>query len=642
MSRIGAVILLLALLLSTGSAHAADADPCAAAAAARPGWTEQESWTWGRICAGLPADLMVPYAGEPAKRRLSPGFLAALIFDPALRALVPHQGLRIASASFEGRLDLANAAPGFEIAIERSEFAGDVDLHGLVDAADVSFAASRFLGRLDLDGAKLGGDLDLDATTAEDVSMRRATIAGSLAMDRIAIAKGLDLERISVAHNLSLRRSSLSGINLLAASVASDLTLDDSSIAGWAWIENLQLGSDLYLRRAHLMKTDLLNDSISGNLVMTGTTATERLNLKGTKIGGDALLDNGRFSGIVMSDADVGYGLRLDGSHVSGPLMLAASHVGHLLSLGKLAVFDDEVDANYAKIDGGAILTGAQFAGDVLMNGVSIGQSLSVTGDASIAGRLRMTFAHVGANVDLTGGRFNAVDLTGTSIGAEIRLASKGLSAIAWSPAGRLTLRNVDAKALQDLPEAWPAVVDLEGFTYQQLGGYHESEGTDVGARDATSFVDWLAKQKQYSPQPYRTLAGVLRNSGYPEKARAILYAGNMRAWQGESGLVWWYDALRWAIIGFGVYPERSALWILVLVPLGAIVFGFEPTVRFRAMRPVDRLMYSFDALLPFITLRQEHNSFDLQAWPKYYLYFHKVMGYVLIAFLLAALTGGG
>jgi hypothetical protein len=50
-------------------------------------------------------------------------------------------------------------------------------------------------------------------------------------------------------------------------------------------------------------------------------------------------------------------------------------------------------------------------------------------------------------------------------------------------------------------------------------------------------------------------------------------------------------------------------------------------------------LIYSLDALLPFVTLRTEHTSYDLQSWPKYYLYFHKIMGYVLIAFLLSALT---
>ena len=87
-----------------------------------------------------------------------------------------------------------------------------------------------------------------------------------------------------------------------------------------------------------------------------------------------------------------------------------------------------------------------------------------------------------------------------------------------------------------------------------------------------------------------------------------MLYAGNLREWHESTGLAWLWQAMRWAIIGFGLYPERSALWILVLVPLGAIIFGFEPAVRLRAMRPVDRLIYSLDALLPFITLRSEHN----------------------------------
>jgi len=119
-----------------------------------------------------------------------------------------------------------------------------------------------------------------------------------------------------------------------------------------------------------------------------------------------------------------------------------------------------------------------------------------------------------------------------------------------------------------------------------------------------------------------------------------VLYAGSLREWHNSTGLAWLWQVMRWAIIGFGLYPQRAGLWILALVPLGAIIFGFDPSVRLRAMRFIDRLIYSLDALLPFITLRSEHNSFDLQSWPKYYLYFHKVMGYVLIAFLLAAVTG--
>jgi hypothetical protein len=287
------------------------------------------------------------------------------------------------------------------------------------------------------------------------------------------------------------------------------------------------------------------------------------------------------------------------------------------------------------------VLTQSRFAKGIDLDGITIGNSLSITEDASIVGPLRMTFAHIGANVDLTAGSFNSVDLTGTSIGAEIRLASNGYAAIAWGLRARLTLRNVSAKALQDLPNAWPAELHLEGFTYQQLGGYREAGGAnDVTARDASTFVDWLAKQPQYSPQPYRTLSDVLRSAGYADKAKQVLYAGSLREWHGATGVNWWWQAMRWAFIGFGLYPQRSALWILALVPLGAFIFGFDPAVRLRTMRFIDRLFYSFDALLPFITLRIEHGAFDLQAWPKYYLYFHKVMGYVLIAFLLAALTG--
>jgi hypothetical protein len=194
---------------------------------------------------------------------------------------------------------------------------------------------------------------------------------------------------------------------------------------------------------------------------------------------------------------------------------------------------------------------------------------------------------------------------------------------------------------LQDLPDAWPTELDLEGFTYQQLGGYRESGGAnDVTARDSSTFIDWLAKQPQYSPQPYRTLSDVLKAAGYSDKAKEVLYAGNLRQWRDSSDFAWAWNALRWAIIGFGLYPQRAGIWILVLVPLGAVIFGFDPAIRLRQMRFIDRLIYSFDALLPFVTLRAEHNSFDMQGWPKYYLYFHKVMGYVLIAFLLAALTG--
>jgi uncharacterized protein YjbI with pentapeptide repeats len=618
-------------------------EPNACLAAAKPSWTKSEIWAWAQICAGQPADFDARLPGTPIGNDLSLGFISAILFDPTVRGQVPHGGVHIAGAHFTDALALSYASLGFELALERSDFLGNVDLHGFSDTADVSFAGSRFTSLINLDGAKFGGNLAFnDGAEAAYLSMVRANIGGSANFDTLSIVRGLDLERINIAHNLSLRGVKLPGVDLLGASVAGDVTFRDAKISGWAWLENLNVGSDLFMEKMHLARTDLPGASIGGNLVMTGSEVAGPLNMKGIKIGGDLSMDGAaKFQSIALPDADVAYNLRLGNAHVAGPLSLPGAHIGHLLALGPLAVFDGEVAVQYTHIDGAAVLSQSHFAKDVDFDGTVIGQSLIIANDASIAGSLRVTFAHIGANVDFTAGSFNSVDLTGTTIGAEIRLASKGYASIAWGPKARLTLRNVSAKALQDLPNAWPTELDLEGFTYQQLGGYREAGGTeDVAARGAQSFIDWLAKQPQYSPQPYRTLADVLRNSGYADKAKQVLYAGSMRDWQGSSGFAWLWQTMRWAIIGFGLYPQRSALWLLVLVPLGAIVFGYDPAVRLRAMRPLDRLVYSFDALLPFVTLRIEHNAFDLQSWPKYYLYFHKVMGYVLIAFLLAALTG--
>src|SRR5262249_38688733 len=157
------------------------------AAAARPGWSAAESWVWGRICVGAPADL------DPAgPRRLSAAFIQSLFFDPQLKSLVPHTGIHIAGGEVEGPLDLGNAAPGYELTLERMRFLGDVDLHGLTAAENISFAQSHFLGYLDLDGASFAGNLDLSGVIlAGELRLVRASIGGTAAFDDLAVRRGV-------------------------------------------------------------------------------------------------------------------------------------------------------------------------------------------------------------------------------------------------------------------------------------------------------------------------------------------------------------------------------------------------------------------------------------------------------------------
>ena len=49
---------------------------------------------------------------------------------------------------------------------------------------------------------------------------------------------------------------------------------------------------------------------------------------------------------------------------------------------------------------------------------------------------------------------------------------------------------------------------------------------------------------------------------------------------------------------------------------------------------------YSLDLLLPVIKLRERHYDVDLTGRTRYYFYFHQMMGYLLVSFLIAGLSG--
>jgi len=74
------------------------------------------------------------------------------------------------------------------------------------------------------------------------------------------------------------------------------------------------------------------------------------------------------------------------------------------------------------------------------------------------------------------------------------------------------------------------------------------------------------------------------------------------------------------------------------LVAIGALVF--RRTEEARKNRMPYGIAYSVDMLLPIIKLRERHYDIDLPGWPRYYFYFHKIMGYVLASFLIAGLSG--
>jgi hypothetical protein len=127
--------------------------------------------------------------------------------------------------------------------------------------------------------------------------------------------------------------------------------------------------------------------------------------------------------------------------------------------------------------------------------------------------------------------------------------------------------------------------LNLAGFVYTRFG---------AGPTDAKSRLDWLARQPadQFTPQPYRQLAKVLREAGDNVGARRVQVAmENSRHEHEKLGLFGrpWHWIL-WATIGYGYKPERALWCALGIVMLGFFLFGFG--YRDGAITPTDKDAY--------------------------------------------------
>jgi hypothetical protein len=260
-------------------------------------------------------------------------------------------------------------------------------------------------------------------------------------------------------------------------------------------------------------------------------------------------------------------------------------------------------------------------------------------------------FAWIGSNLDLSGATLADLDLTATTITGELRLGSGiGHLPTNWVSASRMVLRNTTVGAIQDADiktDSWPMNLELEGFSYSRLGGLGAMGAADISQRDSKWFIAWLERDKTFSPQPSEQLADLLRESGYPAKANAILYATRDRArreaCERHEWLRWFGLTILQLTIGYGLGGRYfRVLWWLggftavgVLVLLGSIE---------RPDWDLFKMAWaSFDQALPIVKLNEGHEKFILEThnnWVIAYFYFQKLVGYVLGGCLGAGLAG--
>ena len=589
-------------------------------------------------------------------------FMRRSEFDEVdLRGAKIGDQLGMVGSTFTGKLNMDSISIGGSLfmsdeesdegVLRETEF-GEVILRGANIGHQLSMVGATFKGKLAMGSISVGRSLLMMKAKFGEVDLRGAKIDDQLAMEEATFAGKLIVNAASVGGDLFMRRAEFGEVVLVGAKIGDRLDMEGSTFAGKLNMGSVSTGGSLFMRDGEsdegvLRETEfdevvLRGAKIGDQLSMVGATFTGKLDMGSVSVGSDLFMRRADFDEVVLRGAKIGDQLGMRGATFTGKLDMGSVSTGSSLFM-RDAEFN-EVVLRGAKIGDQLDMDGAAFTGKLDMETVSVGLDLFMR-SVNFGRPANLIFLSIGSSLDARGATLRGLDLTDSKIKGELRLGSVNWMDIEGesykdknknSHAPKLTLRNTSVGVLQDTTGTWPDHLEreFEGFTYDRLGGF--------GERGSSWFIKWLEKDESYSPQPYRYLVHTLRTFGYEDMADDILCASLERECRqlNRSQLKWWKLLVRRVFIGCG--------WQFFLAFLGlALVLTIIGTAFLRIAKESNRrsmklgFWYSLDMLLPIIRLRERHyTDVDLNTWAKYYFYIHKILGYVLIFFVLAWLSG--
>jgi uncharacterized protein YjbI with pentapeptide repeats len=471
---------------------------------------------------------------------------------------------------------------------------------------------------------KLSGHFLQDLLT--QAPWREAVRFAGVRIKGARIVGDVDLANAKLIRPIEIGGSRIEGeINLLHARTESPIALIGSLMVGALHGDGLHAESDLVLRNGAAFKSvvSLNGGRINGDVDMSGASFEGELNAESLQARGDLFMQS-------------------DGENMAS---------------FKMASFKD-VTLRSAKVTGDIYMNGATFSGTLIADGLQASNDLSMA-DVYCVKETIMKFTHVGGNLDLRGATLAGLDLSGASITGDLRLGEPdkpgkpGKHAV-WT--GRswegLTLRNTHVGNLMDAENAWPdrEHLDLDGFSFNHLGGYEGETGEKMRERGMDWWDNWARRDPGYSPAPYAQLAAALTNAGDRDAANEIRFFGRARECETEKGLACvWCSTLHYvAGFGIGTYTFRVLLWVLGFSLAGAaILWSTVPAARTEHRGPLWCFGASLARLLPVIEINKEFTEFfndpkreRLNGFQNILFSALGIIGWVLGAILIAAVSG--
>ena len=569
--------------------------------------------------------------------------------DATIEGQVTTSGLKAKKGlltKFNGVVKMGGLKAIKGLFIHQSAFDKDIELTGAKISTQVYFLESEFKGKLIMNGLEVEGHLLM----RDCLFMKEQTTKNEIAVDLVTarIRGGLDLSGSKFKGKVSMRRLEVSGnlqmgrdnefeeeVNLHQAAIGGQIEIVGAQFKGKLKMNTLEVGGTLFIK-GNAGKEDQT------------TVCYKEVDLIGAKIGGQIDLKGSRFKGnVIMDNIEVG---------------------GNLI-ISKGTEFSSELRLVAAKIQGNISIQGSTHKGNLLMEAVEVAQNVFMT-DTSFERSVNLTFSKIKGGLDISKSNFTSLNLTGTKINQDFCLGSilsfKELPPLKrvppaftgeeafiqikeppiWSKGAKLTLRNTYVGNLQDIrlirpdgsKDSWPDELDLTGFTYTNLGGLGIKESFQT--QKIEWMENWLQKSKPYSPQPYQQLAGILKQLGYVDKSRKILYRAKERERVSAKG---WDKAgltIRWIFIGHGYHTYLSCIYAGVLLLIGWVGLMVKKEYRKKLGGWLWCLFYSLDRLLPIVELDERFKVINLTGFARSWFYIQTIMGYFLVTIIILGISG--
>jgi hypothetical protein len=398
----------------------------------------------------------------------------------------------------------------------------------------------------------------------------------------------------------------------------------------------------LVIDYSQFLKPVILYDaSFPSDIHFSGTRFEAEANFGKIRTADDAIFFDTEFMGFVdFSLAQIGGGFRADNAKFLG---------------------ENGADFERIQVNEFSVFSGTVFTGPVLFRGADFGVQLQAENarfnsvrEANFEGIKTWGLA------DFSGSIFGGpMNLWGAEIGSQFQATNAHFNSDELVNFGRMTTGDrayfdgavfngmvgfieAEFESVSLIGVTWPD--DPDSLAFDRM----EYEDITVGGSirdDFPALLDLLEKARYY-PRNYLELEEHYDQLGYPDLADRAFVAQLRR--ERSENLVWldWLGNLFLEVfVGYGRYPERAAIWIILVLIMGMWIFRKMGDMVFvgKDEHPVyyNALWYSVDQFLPIDLQMSKHWTPNTsKGWIHHYARVHTMLGWLLIPIALLAWSG--